>query len=70
MSTHNICFYGELMKIILQSSPNTHHICSTGQRVPDSEERTDLASANSSLDTVSVSIELDLNGTFSPVIEK
>ena len=26
MSTHNICFYGELMKIILQLSSNTHHI--------------------------------------------
>ena len=24
MSTHNICFYGELMKIILQLSSNTH----------------------------------------------
>ena len=30
MSTHNICFYGEIMKIILQLSPSTHHICSTG----------------------------------------
>ena len=29
MSTHNICFYGELTKIILELSPNTHLICST-----------------------------------------
>ena len=29
MSTHNICFYGELTKIILQLSSNTHLICST-----------------------------------------
>ena len=29
MSTHNISFYGELVKIILQLSPNTHLICST-----------------------------------------
>ena len=28
MSTHNLCFYGELTKIILQSSVNTHFICS------------------------------------------
>ena len=26
MSTHNICFYGELTKIILELSPNTHLI--------------------------------------------
>ena len=31
MSTHNICFYGELMKIILHLSPNTLLICSSGQ---------------------------------------
>ena len=29
MSTHNIRFNGELTKIILQLSPNTHLICST-----------------------------------------
>ena len=29
MSTHNICFYGELMKIILQLSSNTNLICSS-----------------------------------------
>ena len=29
MSTHNICFYGELTKIILQLSLSTHFICST-----------------------------------------
>ena len=29
MSTHNICFYGEMTKIILQLSSNTHLICST-----------------------------------------
>ena len=29
MSTHNICFYGELSKIILQLSSNTLLICST-----------------------------------------
>ena len=28
MSTHNICFYGELTKIILQLSSNTLFICS------------------------------------------
>ena len=28
MSTHNICFYGELTKIVLQLSSNTHFICS------------------------------------------
>ena len=27
MSTHNICFYGELTKIILQLSSNTLLIC-------------------------------------------
>ena len=26
MSTHNVCFYGELTKIILQLSSNTHLI--------------------------------------------
>ena len=29
MGTHNICFYGEFMKIILQLSSNTHLIYST-----------------------------------------
>ena len=29
MSTHNIHFYGELTKIILQLSSNTHLICSS-----------------------------------------
>ena len=29
MSTHNICFYGELKKIILQLSSNTLLICSS-----------------------------------------
>ena len=29
MSTHNICFYGELTKIILQLSSNIHLICCT-----------------------------------------
>ena len=31
MSTHNICFYGELTKIILKLSSNTLLICSTDQ---------------------------------------
>ena len=30
MSTHNICFYGEIMKIIPKLSSNTFLICSTG----------------------------------------
>ena len=30
MNTHNICFYGELTKIILQLSSNTLLICSSG----------------------------------------
>ena len=30
MSTHNICFYGELTKIILQLSSDTLLICSSG----------------------------------------
>ena len=30
MSTHNICFYGELTKIVLHLSSNTLLICSTG----------------------------------------
>ena len=30
MSTYNICFYGELTKIILQLSSDVHLICSTG----------------------------------------
>ena len=29
MSTHNICFYGEIWKIIPKSSQNTHLVCST-----------------------------------------
>ena len=29
MSTHNICFTGEMRKIISKLSPNTHLICST-----------------------------------------
>ena len=29
MSTHNICFYGDVTKIILQLSSNTLLICST-----------------------------------------
>ena len=29
MNTHNICFYGELMKIILKLSSNTLFICFT-----------------------------------------
>ena len=29
MSMHNICFYGEIMKIIPKSSSNTLLICST-----------------------------------------
>ena len=29
MSTHNICFYGELEKILLQLSLNTHFTCFT-----------------------------------------
>ena len=29
MSTHNIFFYGELTKIVLQLSSNIHRICST-----------------------------------------
>ena len=32
-STHNICFYGELTKIIFQLSSNTHLICSTDHRM-------------------------------------
>ena len=30
MSTHNICFYGELTKIILELSSNTLLVCYTG----------------------------------------
>ena len=30
MSTHNICFYGELRKITIELSSNTLLICSTG----------------------------------------
>ena len=30
MSTHNICFYGEISKIIPQLSSNTLLICSSG----------------------------------------
>ena len=33
MSTHNICFYGELMKIILYLKKNTHLICSTAKHI-------------------------------------
>ena len=33
MSTHNICFCGELAKIILQLSSNTHFIFSTVMRL-------------------------------------
>ena len=33
MSTHNICFHGELTKIILQLSSNTHLICSAVPKV-------------------------------------
>ena len=29
MNTHNICFYGEISKIIPSLSPNTHLFCST-----------------------------------------
>ena len=29
MNTHNLCFYGELMKIIPQLSSNAHLICSS-----------------------------------------
>ena len=29
MSTHNICFYQEIMKIVPYLSPNTHLFCST-----------------------------------------
>ena len=41
MSTDNICFYGELTKVILQLSSNTLLICSTDsgscvQKAPDS----------------------------------
>ena len=32
MSTHNICFYGELTKNIIQLSSNTLLICSTELR--------------------------------------
>ena len=35
MSTHNICFYRELMKIILQLSSNTHLICFTANSDPE-----------------------------------
>ena len=31
MGTHNICFYGELSKIVLQLSLNTLFICSSDQ---------------------------------------
>ena len=34
MSTHNIYFYGELMKIVLQLSSNTHLICSSDYESP------------------------------------
>ena len=30
MSTHNLCFYGEISKIIPELSSNTHLICSIG----------------------------------------
>ena len=30
MGTHNICFYGEISKIVPQLSPNTLLICSSG----------------------------------------
>ena len=33
MSTHNICFNGELMKIILHLSSNTHLICSPDNKI-------------------------------------
>ena len=33
MSTHNICFYGELPKIILQLSSNTLLFCSSGPKL-------------------------------------
>ena len=29
MSTHNICFYGEIWKIVPKLSSNTHLICSS-----------------------------------------
>ena len=35
MSTHNICFYGEMRKIIPKLSPNTQLICSTGFKRSD-----------------------------------
>ena len=34
MSTHNICFYGEIMKIIPKLSSNTLLICSTTGTLP------------------------------------
>ena len=34
-STHNICFYGELTKIIFELSSNTLLICSTVWFLPD-----------------------------------
>ena len=33
MSTHNICFHGELTKIILQLSSNTFLICSSATKI-------------------------------------
>ena len=33
VGTHNMCFYGEISKIILYLSPNTHLICSTENTV-------------------------------------
>ena len=41
MSTHNICFYGELTKIILQFSSNTLLICSSEKVKSDSIKEED-----------------------------
>ena len=32
MNTHNICFYGEISKVIPQLSPNTLLVCSSGPK--------------------------------------
>ena len=42
-SSHNVCFYGELTKNVLQLSSNTHLICSTDkayrlEQVPEGHE--------------------------------
>ena len=44
MSTHNMYFYGELTKIILELLSNTHVICSTGSTELTSKEENSFTS--------------------------